>query len=108
MSSTYPRNRYAPWSAVALLMSLPAGEAMASDGTLSLQAGTCAACHGTDGRSAGSIPTIAGKPFAVLKAQLATFRSGEAEGATVMTRIAKGYDEAELAALARYFSEMKN
>lgn len=94
-------------ASAALAASLFAGAAMAQDVDASLLAGTCANCHGTDGRSPGTIPSIAGKPFAVLNAQLAAFRAGEAKDATVMTRLALGYTDAELEALARHFSEIE-
>jgi sulfide dehydrogenase cytochrome subunit len=64
---------------------------------------SCAACHGTDGRSPGSIPAIAGKPAAYLQSTMKAFRDGS-RPATVMNRLAKGYSDEEIAALARYFS----
>lgn len=67
-------------------------------------AGSCANCHGTEGRLAGSIPAIAGRPARVLEAQLLSFKRGEQPHATVMDRLAKGYTDAELAALAQYFA----
>ena len=86
---------------------LPAKSSTAADAATAVLAGSCANCHGTDGRSPGPIPPIAGMPFAVLKAQLDSFRAGETQGATVMTRIAKGFTEAELQTLARHFADMK-
>lgn len=77
-----------------------------SEDEVSVLAGTCANCHGTDGNSPGAIPSIAGQPFEVLHAQLRAFKAGEAPGTTVMTRHALGYSDEELEALARYFSEI--
>ncbi|MCE8017523.1 cytochrome c, class I [Halomonas sp. MCCC 1A17488] len=71
---------------------------------MALMAGACANCHGTDGRLAGSVPTIAGRPAAVLEARLLAFKRDEASDATVMNRIAKGFSDEELAALAGHFS----
>jgi sulfide dehydrogenase cytochrome subunit len=88
-------------------MILPAKSSVAADAATSVLAGSCANCHGTDGRSPGPIPPIAGMPFAVLKAQLESYRAGETQGATVMTRIAKGFTEAELQTLARHFADIK-
>lgn len=73
----------------------------------SVLAGTCANCHGPDGRSPGAIPSIAGIPFEILLAQLQAFKAGSVPGTTVMTRIATGYSDEELEALARYFSEIE-
>lgn len=67
---------------------------------------SCAACHGTDGRLDTDIPAIAGKPQAVLAIQLLSFRRDEMPGATVMPRLTAGFTEAELEAVAEYFSNL--
>jgi sulfide dehydrogenase cytochrome subunit len=64
---------------------------------------TCFSCHGTDGKSAGDMPTIAGKSEDYITQKLKAFKSGELE-ATVMDRIAKGFTDDEIAALAKFFS----
>jgi cytochrome c553 len=68
-------------------------------------AANCAQCHGTEGRpAAGSVlAALAGRDRQELRRLLADFKSGRSR-ATVMDQIAKGYSEAELAALADYFS----
>jgi len=71
-------------------------------------AGSCANCHGTEGRLAGAIPAIANRPASVLEAQLLAFKNDEEPRATVMDRIAKGYSEDELRALAQYFANLDN
>lgn len=70
----------------------------------SVLAGSCANCHGTDGRSPGSIPTIARLPYAVLKAKLEAFKTNPPADATVMPRLMHGYDAEQIEILARYFS----
>lgn len=68
-------------------------------------AAACANCHGTDGRSPGSIPTIAGRPGTILLEQLKAFKSDTPPaGTTVMNRLAKGLSDQQLAALAQHFS----
>ncbi len=67
---------------------------------------SCAACHGTDGKSPGSIPTLAGRPAKELREALAGFKAGT-RPATVMGRLAKGYTDQEIDALADYFSKRK-
>lgn len=67
-------------------------------------AGGCMACHGPQGVSPGAIPSIAGRPEKDLSTLLLAFRAGETPGATVMTRLMKGFDAAEIAALARYYA----
>lgn len=69
-------------------------------------AGPCANCHGPDGRSPGAIPSIAGLPEADAVRRMLTFRDGTDPSATVMPRLMKGYDEAEIRALARWFAEI--
>ena len=61
----------------------------------------CFSCHGTDGRSAGSIPSLTGMNAKQAETMLKGFKSGDIP-ATVMTRHAKGYTDAELEALANY------
>ena len=61
----------------------------------------CYSCHGTDGRSAGSIPGLTGMNAKQAETMLKGFKSGELP-ATVMMRLAKGYTDAELEALANY------
>ncbi|MCO6390985.1 cytochrome C [Aliihoeflea aestuarii] len=93
---------------VAAMLAAFAGPASAlSEDEVSVLAGTCANCHGTDGRSPGAIPAIAGQDYDILREQLLAFKAGEVEGATIMTRHATGYTDEELDALARYFSEIE-
>ena len=67
---------------------------------------SCAACHGTDGKSPGAIPTIAGRSAKDIKDALTAFKAGT-RPSTVMTRLAKGYTDPEIDALADYFSKRK-
>ena len=65
----------------------------------------CAACHGTGGRAVpgSSVPGLAGRPRAEIVQIMGQFKSG-ARPATVMHQIAKGYSDAEIAAIAEYFA----
>lgn len=72
---------------------------------ISLIAGTCANCHGPDGRSTGGIPSLRGVHERHLLQRLQAFKAGTATDATVMTRLMKGYDDAQIAALAQWFSK---
>lgn len=78
-----------------------ASDAVAQDDRV-LAAG-CAGCHGTEGRSAGEIPALAGVERARLLAALREFRDGQ-RAATVMHQHARGYTDAEFERLADYFS----
>ncbi len=69
-------------------------------------AATCASCHGTRGRAVdgSSVAGLAGRPAPELVKTMGEFKSGQ-RPATVMHQIAKGYGDAEIAALADYFSK---
>ncbi len=67
---------------------------------------SCEGCHGTEGRSPGAIPPIAGKPLDYLVETLESFRRGERQP-TMMGRHAGGYTEEEIRLIAEYFSQQK-
>ena len=108
--------RPALWLATALLA--PAAMAQTAPATpatggpsvqdIALMAGTCANCHGPDGRSTGGIPQLRGVPESHLLARMQAFKAGTAADATVMTRLMKGYDDAQITALAQWFSQEAN
>ena len=88
--------------AAGLLLAVAAGAAGVR--SPSMLANTCAGCHGTDGASAGDImPIIGGLEKEYLTTVLLEFKSGERDS-TIMGRIAKGYSENELKAIATYLS----
>lgn len=66
-------------------------------------AANCANCHGTDGRSRGAIPSLAGQDAAVIVQRMKEFRDGR-RAATVMQQLAKGYTDAQIEAAAAYFA----
>ena len=65
--------------------------------------GTCTSCHGTQGRTAGAMPNLAGLPAAYFVEQMKSFRDGK-RPATVMHQIARGYSDHEAGLLADYFA----
>ncbi len=95
-------------ASLAIVTSMAAAPARAQTTfDVSLLAGACLNCHVSDVKSATSIPVIAGKPEAVLKAQLLAYKSDKVPaGTTIMNRLAKGYSDEEIAALATYFSTL--
>jgi sulfide dehydrogenase cytochrome subunit len=80
--------------------------AMAAEREPVALANACAPCHGTDGRSQGAIPSLAGMPAGDFVAKMAAFRSGAGD-ATVMDRIAPGISSAETDRLADYFANLR-
>ena len=71
-------------------------------------AGGCAMCHGTRGFPAAgsSVAGLAGRPIDSIVDAMKGFKEGRRE-ATVMHQIAKGFSDAEIAALAAYFAAQK-
>ncbi|MDH5370357.1 MAG: c-type cytochrome [Gammaproteobacteria bacterium] len=67
---------------------------------------SCSACHGTDGKSPGAIPSINGKSARFINQALTEFRSGN-RTSTVMGRHAKGYSDKEIKLIADYFASLK-
>lgn len=92
--------------ALAAAMLLHAGGAQADERRGAILANTCFSCHGTDGHSAGAMPSIDGKSADYITDTLKRFRSGEKES-TVMVRIAKGFTDEEIEMLAAFFSGSK-
>ena len=68
---------------------------------------TCAGCHGTDGVSPGSIPSIACKPAGVIEKALKEYRDGK-RFSTVMGRHVKGYTDQEIQLIAGFFGTYCN
>jgi sulfide dehydrogenase cytochrome subunit len=65
----------------------------------------CLGCHGPGGSGMGPVAPLAGRDQAELIAAMAAFRSNAREG-TIMGRVARGYTEAEIAAIAAHFSRL--
>ena len=63
----------------------------------------CAGCHGTRGHSSSPMPIIAGLPEVYLKQTLRDYRSGK-RPSTIMGRVARGYNDEEIDALAAFFA----
>lgn len=67
----------------------------------------CAGCHGTHGGSAGpSMPSLAGQSKEAIVTAMKKFKSGE-RYSTVMGRLAKGYSDADFAAMGDFFGSQK-
>lgn len=68
-------------------------------------AAQCAQCHGTDGHAgAGSeVPDLAGQRAPAIVERMKAFRAGT-RPSTVMQQLAKGFSDAQIEQLARYFA----
>lgn len=76
---------------------------LASPGQAAAQtsAAACSGCHAP--ATGGPVPSLEGRPAEDIVTAMVAFRSGERE-ATVMGRIAKGYSDDEIRAIADWFA----
>ncbi|MEO5373625.1 MAG: cytochrome c4 [Alphaproteobacteria bacterium] len=75
--------------------------------TPAMLANACAGCHGTNGVSVGpSSPTIAGISTEYFVTVMTAYKKAEWPS-TIMTRIAKGYSDDEIKAMAEFFAKQK-
>ena len=85
------------------LLGLVAAETVSQRGTALAHA--CVTCHGPEGRSQGAIPSLATLSSTDIMTALQAFRA-ETRPSTVMHRIAKGLDDADITAVATYFATL--
>jgi sulfide dehydrogenase cytochrome subunit len=64
---------------------------------------TCAGCHGTNGASVGPAPVIGGLPEAYLASTMTAYKDGT-RYATVMGRLARGYNADEIKAMSKFLA----
>jgi cytochrome subunit of sulfide dehydrogenase len=90
---------------IALSSGIAAAQSPAPDWGRNLAA-TCANCHGTNGRSSGTIERLAGTPAAQIIERMKEFQTGK-RPATIMHQLAKGYSDEQIAAMAAFFAAQK-
>ncbi len=70
---------------------------------------TCAGCHALSKKNyKGFVPVIAGMDKEKIVQKMRAFKAGTAKDVTIMDRIAKGYSDAEIDAVAAYYAKMKH
>src|SRR5438105_12550413 len=89
-------------AAVSILVST--GVAPAAD--IPPGAASCSGCHAANPRVETPVPPLAGRPAADMTSQMIAFKSGQRPG-TVMDRIAKGFSEEEIRAIAAWYEQQK-
>ncbi len=102
-----PRSMPRVWTAgLALAAVCSAGSVCAQevDRQARAWAASCAACHGTDGRTQGQVPALAGRDADQLYRSLLEFKNNQRPSATVMHQHAKGYTDDELRRISRQFA----
>jgi cytochrome subunit of sulfide dehydrogenase len=91
--------------AIAAALAIVPAAAQAEISRGAIIASTCFTCHGTDGISAGIMPSIYGRPAESMIEAMQGFRNG-LRAATVMDRHASGYTDEEIVELAQYLSRV--
>jgi cytochrome subunit of sulfide dehydrogenase len=79
----------------------PAGAAEAPPGATS-----CSGCHAGSAGVETPVPRLVGRSASELVSQMEAFRSGQRQ-ATVMDKIAKGFSDAEIQAIAAWYAEQR-
>ena len=69
-------------------------------------AAACSGCHPTSTRVTSPVPRLAGRDAAAIVKAMQDFRSGTRAG-TVMDRIAKGFTDEEIQAIAAWYATQK-
>jgi cytochrome subunit of sulfide dehydrogenase len=78
----------------------------AAAGEMPAGASSCSGCHPASAVVTTPVKRLVGRPAPQIVAALQAFRAGE-RPATVMDRIAKGFSEPEIAAIAAWYAAQK-
>lgn len=93
--------------ALAAAVLVLSANASAAPPSAAMLANACAGCHGTQGGSAGpAMPSLAGQSKDAIVVAMQKFKSGD-RPSTIMGRLAKGYTDADFAAMGDYFGSQK-
>lgn len=83
------------------------GSTLAAPPTAEMISFACAGCHGTNGGSAGlTMPSLANQSKSAIVDAMKKFKSGD-RPSSIMGRLAKGYTDADFAAMGEFFSRQK-
>lgn len=91
-------------SLVAAVIVMIAGSAQAADEPAG--AASCSGCHATSAQVETSVPRLAGRPKGDTADAMVAFKAGQRQG-TIMDRIAKGFSDEEIQAIAAWYAEQK-
>lgn len=89
-----------------MLVSGAAGAAMAASLDAPAGAAACSGCHAASTRVETPVPPIAGRSAAEIVAAMQAFKAGQ-RNPTVMDRIAKGFTDDEVRAIAAWYAAQK-
>ena len=89
---------------VAMTLVLVAGTALAAEAPPG--ATGCTGCHAGSPRVETPVPPLTGRPAADISAAMVAFKAGQRPG-TIMDRIAKGFSDEEIQAIAQWYAAQK-
>jgi len=103
-SASWAAARWIPAFAAMAAWVLAAGSAPAAEAPPG--ASSCTGCHPAAASTQTPVLRLAGLPEAQIVAAMQAFRTGQ-RPATVMDRIAKGFSEAEIGAIAAWYAAQR-
>jgi cytochrome c553 len=83
---------------------LASGAAHAADAPAG--AAGCTGCHAGNPRVETPVPPLVGRPAGDISAAMIAFKAGQRPG-TIMDRIAKGFSDEEISAIAQWYAAQK-
>jgi len=78
----------------------------ASAADVPLGAASCSGCHAATPRVDTPVPPLAGRPAGDIATAMTEYKSGARKG-TIMDRIAKGFSDEEIRAIAKWYEQQK-
>jgi cytochrome c553 len=69
-------------------------------------ASSCSGCHAANAAANTPVPRLNGRDAGEIVTRMQAFRTGQ-QPSTVMDRIAKGYSDPEIAAIAAWYAQQK-
>jgi len=90
-----------PAAAIRVCLALAAFPANATEALPG--ASSCSGCHAASAAVETPVPRLAGMPAARITEAMLAFRAGQRPG-TIMPRIAKGFSEGEITAIAAWYA----
>ncbi len=92
--------------AVAVVVMALLAPALAASPEAPPGAASCSGCHASGAKVDTPVPRLAGRNAADVVAQMQAFKTGQKQS-TVMDRIAKGFTDAEVEAIAAWYAQQK-
>jgi sulfide dehydrogenase cytochrome subunit len=98
--------RVARWSVGVMALAASAAAALAASPEPPPGASSCTGCHATGARVDTAVARLVGRSAADIVTQMQAFKTGQ-KPATVMDRIAKGFTDPEIQAIADWYAQQK-